>query len=35
MLCVYTEVIVQDDTGTFEYNHASFSALNMSKVDHS
>ena len=35
MFCVYTEVMVQDDTVTFEYNHASFSALTVSKVDQS
>ena len=26
MFCIYTEVMAQDDTVTFEYNHASFSA---------
>ena len=30
-----TEVVAQDDTVTFELNHASFSALPMSKVDQS
>ena len=28
-----TEVVAQDDTVTFEKNHASFSALPMPKVD--
>ena len=35
MFCVYTEEMAQDDTVTFELNHASFSALPMSKVDQS
>ena len=35
MFCVYTEVMAQDDTVTFEQNHASFSATSMSKVDKS
>ena len=28
-----TEVVAQDDTATFEINHASFQLLPMSKVD--
>ena len=36
MFCVYTEIMAQDDTVTFEFNHASFSALTyMPKVDQS
>ena len=35
MFCVYTEVMAQDDTVTFELNHASFQRLPMSKVDQS
>ena len=37
MFCVYTEIMAQDDSVTFELNHASFSALHvpMPKVDQS
>ena len=28
-----TEVVAQDDTVTFEWNHASFSAVTYTKVD--
>ena len=33
--CVYTEIMAQDDTVTFESNHVHFELLPMPKVDQS
>ena len=35
MFCVYTEIMAQDDTVTFEKNTPHFQRLPMSKVDQS